>query len=1266
MIKKNFLLSWIVLLIGLLLTIYSTAIIYTSITNHLTDEFNYENNEIINKINTRIKAQAQVLRSGVAFFASSDSVTRKQWKTFVDFTKINENLHGVLGMGYSAIIPSKDVEKVENHIIKEGYANFKISPETPRDFYTSIIYLEPLKGRNFRSFGYDMFTEPIRKAALEKARDLDIPILSGRVKLVQETNYDIQAGALMFLPVYKRGMLVTDVESRRKYIKGWVYSPYRMTDMISGILDNWIDLNPNLGLTIYNSKTTDSIFILYKHIPQNIEFVKDGNFLKYITTINLYSQDWTFEFYQLKDTVFSNIFLLWWAVLIGGLTITVLLFLLLRSILRTSVNARLIADKLTSELKEKETRLRLIVEGTGQGTWEWDVISDKIIVNENWATMLGYSLNELNHYYSTWLKKIHPDDLENFNTVLNKHINGETPFYQAEYRVLTRDGNFIWIQDTGKITEYDEFGKPLRMVGTNIDISHKKENEFKLQQNYKQQELLSEIALELNSLDNFEKQMEFVLEQIGRHTQVSRVYIYEDISEGLACKNTFEWCNLGITPQINELSYLPYKIIPSWKEMLLKNGRVYSENVKELPDDLRNILEPKDIKSIVVYPLNVRCVFFGFIGFDECIRYKEWQKSELELFRTISGIISNAYERKLSEQSLKDSEAKNRAILESIPDILFHFHKDGYILSYRSTATQDLALEPEDFIGKNIADIFPPAFSDFVFKAIQICLKKGYHIIEYELPVKGRTTYFEARLSKMNQSEVIAIVRNVSERIEYERQLKEERDKANEANVAKSEFLANMSHEIRTPMNAILGFSEALYHKLDTEEYKKMLKTVLSSGNLLLSLLNDILDLSKIEAGKMEISPQPVNVFSVLEEIKMLFSDKANKKGISIILEISENFPEVILLDEIRLKQIVFNLVGNAIKFTYSGYVKMAALFVESMEGLGSFTLDVIDTGIGIPLSQQEIIFEAFRQQSGQSSRKYCGVGLGLAITKRLVEKMKGTIKVKSSESKGATFTVHIPNVETSNIELRKNEEAEEFKNIVFEKASLLVVDDVVSNIEMVESILNSSGLVVISADSGEIALEILKHTKPNLILLDLRMPGIDGFETAQRIKNNPKTCHIPIIALTASIFSADKFENSSLFSGYVFKPVSYNQLVSHLIKYIKYTQVDEPVIPDEKFNKSNNYFPENIQELLPEIMQTIESNLIPLWNSVNNTLVLFNIEKFANEVLKISGRFNLVILKNYGEIILKEIESVDLEAIRITLNKFPEIIEQFKLLNFN
>ena len=650
------------------------------------------------------------------------------------------------------------------------------------------------------------------------------------------------------------------------------------------------------------------------------------------------------------------------------------------------------------------------------------------------------------------------------------------------------------------------------------------------------------MALDLNSLEEFEFRINRALQKIGEHTGVSRVYIFEDSNDGAFTNNTYEWCNSGIEPQIGELQDIPYEMIPSWKMILTEHGRVYSENIMELPDDVRSTLEPQGIRSIIVYPIYVQGRFFGFTGFDECARNKQWSKSELELLRAVSGIIANAYERKQMEATLEN-----------------------------------------------------------------------------------------------------------------------ERDKANEANLAKSRFLANMSHEIRTPMNAVLGFTEALAQELETPRQKKMLESIRTSGNLLLSLLNDILDLSKIEAGKMTIVPKPAALKSMLNDIEVLFSVQAAGKGINLSVNVSDDVPDLLVFDEVRIKQVIFNLLGNAIKFTRIGDVNLNVSYVPDDQFSGELRIGVDDTGAGIPEKDLERIFEPFVQQSGLLNRDYEGAGLGLSVCKRLIEQMNGTIKVYSKVGVGSSFNVTIPGVARG----KKKDLHQVLPGIkgevFFRKGSVMMVDDVSSNLNAMEALIEGTGLEVVHAGNGETAIRLLNHITPDVIFLDTRMPGLDGYEVATCIKRIEALQNTKIIACTASVANKEKLEQSELFDDYLYKPVSRHELISMLGKYLEHTVVEDNAeiqSTDDKLVISGD-----LTKMLPELISEMEGPLTDLWREIDGSLVLFRIEGFAAELQQLFVRYPVPQLQHYVNELNDALEIIALDQIRTTVSAFPNLITQIKTI---
>ena len=405
-----------------------------------------------------------------------------------------------------------------------------------------------------------------------------------------------------------------------------------------------------------------------------------------------------------------------------------------------------------------------------------------------------------------------------------------------------------------------------------------------------------------------------------------------------------------------------------------------------------------------------------------------------------------------------------------------------------------------------------------------------------------------------NVIQTIEYTLDITERKKLEDRLKKEKERAEAADKLKSVFLANMSHEIRTPLNSIIGFTDlVLVNDELSEENRHYLQNSKESGNLLLSLINDILDLSKIEAGQLEIEQIPCSLESVLNVVGASGRILIARKGRDIGLRQSYplNISRYILNDPFRLEQIMTNLVGNAIKFTDKGFIEFGVTLIEE-ETLEFY---VRDTGMGIPEAKQTIIFEAFQQTDVSTTRKYGGTGLGLAITKKLVELLGGEIYVCSKAGEGSTFYFRIPYrpivapVEVSEAEAKTIET----KTL----STILVAEDNFMNQKLVQTLLQKNGYVVVLAGDGRDAVSRYK-TDPsiNLILMDIQMPHLDGLKAAQVIRNIEKEegrKKVPIVALTAEAMKGD--ENKCLDAGcdsYLTKPLDKDLLLASIGKYIK------------------------------------------------------------------------------------------------------------------
>ncbi len=441
------------------------------------------------------------------------------------------------------------------------------------------------------------------------------------------------------------------------------------------------------------------------------------------------------------------------------------------------------------------------------------------------------------------------------------------------------------------------------------------------------------------------------------------------------------------------------------------------------------------------------------------------------------------------------------------------------------------------------------------------------------------------------------------------------------ANRAKSEFLANMSHEIRTPMNAIVGFCDLLKDLISEPRSHSYIKSIAASSNTLLALINDILDLSKIEAGKLQLNYQPINLRLLTEEIQQIFSQKALEKNLSLLLEIEKTVPTAIIFDEIRLRQILFNVVGNAIKFTEAGSVKIClrnCSLENSTVDSNKTCLQVIveDTGIGIAANQLDRIFDTFIQSEGQSTRKYGGTGLGLAITRRLTEMLGGRVSVESELGKGSTFSFIFPDVSiTEGTVTGKIEFASVLSSLglqeqptildkdlnLFLPMKVLVVDDVQSNRDLIQSYFEGTQHSLLMAKNGLEGIKLARQERPDVILLDLRMPNMDGHQVLQALTGEVETQQIPVIILTASALKEDEAILKPLCSGFLRKPVTRYQLVSEFEKILPY-----------QYNYSFNYGENSSQkkeelgdlsEKLPELLAKLDREEETIWPQLCNTM---------------------------------------------------------------
>mgnify|MGYP000711443344 FL=1 len=630
--------------------------------------------------------------------------------------------------------------------------------------------------------------------------------------------------------------------------------------------------------------------------------------------------------------------------------------------------------------------------------------------------------------------------------------------------------------------------------------------------------------------------MNMALAEIGRYTGVDRLATWENHLDGITYGCTNEWCNDGIEPAIDYLRSMTIEAGKPWFDMLEEKHIICTSDIYSLDPFITQMLEVQGVKAIAVFPLSQLGVHFGFLSFNFCWN-KQWDEKDVELMSQISQIVSTTTKRWQVETSLQQSQRTMQKVLDNINANIFVSDYDTLeVLFANKPFKKEAGQIPEKakcwkMLNAGLtcacAHCPKPQLLDANRKST------GVHFWEDYNPVSERWYTIQSVAIKWLDGRwaIMELATDITTRKHVELELIQAKEKAEESDRLKSAFLANMSHEIRTPLNAIVGFSSLLVDADDVELRQSYMALVEENNGLLLNLISDILDISKIEAGTIEISMTSVDIFRLCQEVIANFLPKTRSE--KVLLCFDENSPQIVInADKKRVIQVLSNFITNALKFTTEGAITLS----YTLENDAQVRFCVTDTGKGIPAEQQRDVFNRFVKLDSFSQ----GTGLGLSICRSLVERMGGEIGVESSEGEGSCFWFVLPyTADIQKVPENVTTGDDQVSNVISRnyKPLILVAEDIESNYLLIEALLRKD-YRLLRANNGNEVIELFNTQTPDLILMDMKMPGMNGIDTTTMLRKTGT--QIPIVALTAFAYDNDKLLASEAgCNDFLTKPIS-------------------------------------------------------------------------------------------------------------------------------
>ena len=774
--------------------------------------------------------------------------------------------------------------------------------------------------------------------------------------------------------------------------------------------------------------------------------------------------------------------------------------------------------------KQSEERLRLAVEASGMGIFDWDLVTGRIIWSREHERLFGYQPGEFDGRYESFVRRVHPDDLAELTAELEYSQQTRHP-YRCEYRLIWPDGSVHWVRGLGEYY-YNAAGEAERMRGTVVDITARKLTELDLVE----QKLLLAEAQQLTRLGSWSANLD------GSHIQ--------------------------------------------WSEEAYRVWGVSPESFRPTLETLMELIFPEDrakLRGMVSDCLAGRPpqphILRRFLP-DGRLRYLAGQarlRYDAQGRPThVSGTVQDITEAHQAETQLRESERRFRDLFEHLPIAYQSLDITGHWLDANRPMAELLGFDqPEELLGLNFADYWDESMRDqFQANYDEFKLK---HSLEGEVILRRRdgcpiTVQIAGQVQRDSQGHfqrTHCILLDVTERraleteilalnADLEMKIEQRTAQLQAAAEAKSQFLANMSHEIRTPMNGVLGLAQMLEQEDLSPEQMEMVQRIRAAGRSLLGIINDILDFSKIEAGQLELEDHIFGLAEVLKHIDNLLGASARQKGLTFHTD-APPLRGRLMGDSLRLEQVLINLVGNAIKFTEEGEVTLRVKPVEINENQARLRFEVRDTGIGMTPEVRARLFQPFAQAEAGTARRFGGTGLGLSISKRLVELMDGEIGAESQPGRGSTFWLELPFQRCEDTAQAAIVQTPKTQGPRLAGLHLLVADDNQINLYLAERALKKEGARVTLVKDGQQALDQLRENPDGFdaVLMDIQMPIMNGLEATRAIRTELRLTDLPVIALSAAVMTEER--QDALDAGvndFLPKPMDLNQMAEMIRRY--------------------------------------------------------------------------------------------------------------------